>query len=187
MNKRKLLGSLLIIFLVMGLIYAVEEGNVITAMSSNSNSFLAVQPLDFSSILSAGAFQSKDGTKLQVCLSNADFDITQMSNDYVIPITEKSQFIAVIKFSNARQENIAGTYNANAGYGKPFWGYAEIKLYNGDKGVMVSLGVNEGTAVITEKTADHIKGTFDLRSVTKSGKNAELTGTFDCPLTTSKW
>jgi len=52
---------------------------------------------------------------------------------------------------------------------------------------MVSLGVNEGTAVITEKTADHIKGTFDLRSVTKSSKKAELTGTFDCPLTTSKW
>lgn len=187
MRKNYLPGILILAVFSLGLSSGPDESNRITDLWSNSDSFKEVEPLDFSNIVSAGAFQNKDGTRLQVCLSNAEFDITQMSSDLIVPITDKSQFIAVIKFNNAREEIVPGIYSPTAGYGKPFWAFAEVKLHKGEKGVVLSLGVNEGTAVITEKTADRVKGTFDMRAVTKTGKNSEIAGTFDVTLTTSRW
>jgi len=163
------------------------KGNVITKMDSGSSSFKAVQPLDFSTIKSAGAMLNKAGTKLSVSLSNADFPISKLSNDFILPIKSKDQFIAEIEFANGKDKIVPGTYKASSGYGKPFWSYAEIKLHKGEKGVIVSLGVREGTATIIKMTDTMICGKFDLRTKTGSNVKGILSGEFNCPLKKSRW
>lgn len=161
--------------------------NKIIKMMSDMESYKAVGTLDFSNIVSAGAMKRKDGTKVQVCLSNVDFTIKKMANDLVLPIKTKDQFIAAIKFSNGSNEVVPGTYSAESGYGKPFWVHAEVKLFKEPKGVIVSLGVREGTATITKMTADSICGTFDLKTKADTRIQGAISGTFNCKLETSRW
>jgi hypothetical protein len=163
------------------------KGNVITKMDSSSESFKAVLPLDFSTVKSAGAMLNKAGTKLSVSLSNADFPISAMANDFILPIKSKDQFIAEIEFTNGKDKILPGTYEASSGYGKPFWVYAEIKLHKEEKGVIVSLGVREGTATIIKMTDTMICGKFDLRTKADSGVKGFLSGEFNCKLEKSRW
>lgn len=160
--------------------------NEITAMTSGMASFQAVSPLDFSMIRSSGALSSRNGTRIKVCLSNADFTIQQMSNDYVLPISNREQFIAVITFSNGSDAVVPGEYSPAAGYGKPLWVYAEVKLHKADKGVIVSLGVQEGKAVIQELTGERICGEFDLRTKPGNPIPSEISGRFDVRLESSR-
>jgi len=167
-----------------GLDAGCPKTNKITAMTSGMDSFKAVQPLDFSKIISAGALSDKAGTKLQVCLSNGNFTTEQMANSFVLPIKQKSEFIAVLNFSNARQPITAGKYSPAAGYGKPFRVTAEVKVHQGEKGVIVSLGVMEGTAEILEMTDTTVCGTFNVKN--KKG-DSTLTGEFNTKLEKSRW
>jgi len=163
--------------------------SVIEKMTTTMKSFQEVAPLDFSTIHSSGALMKKDGSKISVCLSNGEgFTIQQLANDFVLPLKSKKEFIAQIVFSMGREKKItAGEYSPQAGYGKPFWVFAEVKVAVGEKGTVVSLGIREGTARIIEITADRICGTFDLRSKTGSALKSEIKGTFNVPLAVSKW
>jgi hypothetical protein len=169
-----------------GLVMAGDcpEGNKITQLKSNSSSFKAVEPLDFSKINSAGAYLSKNGTKVKVCLSNGNFKIAQMANDFVLPIKKKNEFIAVINFTNANKPIVPGKYSGAAGYGKPFWAFAEVKLYKGEKGVVLSLGTVEGTATIVRMTEESMCGHFDLKN--KKGDSA-ISGEFNLKIEKSRW
>ncbi|MBN2400184.1 MAG: hypothetical protein JXI33_07570 [Candidatus Aminicenantes bacterium] len=186
MKKVILLTTLVFIFFfsVSKLDALCPKANKITKMTSSIASFRAVQPLDFSKITSAGALADKAGTKLQVCLSNGIFGTEQMANSFVVPIKKKSEFIAVLNFSNARQPITVGKYSPAAGYGKPFWVTAEVKVYNGDKGVIVSLGVVEGTAEILEMNETTLCGTFNVKN--KKGDSA-IAGEFNVKLERSRW
>ena len=186
MKKTSFLIVLMFLFFscAIGLAGECPQANKITQMTSGMESFKAVQPLDFSKITSAGALSSKAGAMLQVCLSNGDFTTKQMSSDFVVPIKEKSQFIAVINFSNGSNPVAAGKYNPAAGFKKPFWVTAEVKVHKGEKGVIVSLGVREGTAEILEITDDKVCGTFALKN--KKGDSV-ISGEFNVKLEKSRW
>jgi hypothetical protein len=186
--------SLLIVFLMLVLVSLVTpagedcpKANVITKMISSNNSFKAVQPLDFSKIVSGGAMLSKNGEKVAVCLSNANFTTAQMSNSFVLPIKKKEEFIAVIRFSNGKDTIVPGTYSPASGYGKPFRVYAEVALHKGEKGVIASLGVREGTATIIKMTDDMICGKFHLKPKSGSSVIGEIAGEFNVKLEKSRW
>lgn len=186
MKKTILLTMLTLLLFVfnIGLEGDCPKANKITKMISGMDSFKAVQPLDFSKIVSAGALANKAGTKVQVCLSNSNFTIPQLASDFVVPIKEKNQFIAVINFSNGSKPLSAGKYSPAAGYGKPFWVTAEVKVHKGEKNVILSLGVVEGTAQIVEITGDRICGSFNLKN--KKGDSG-ISGEFNMKLEKSSW
>lgn len=186
MKKTILLTALVLIFFLFGtgLDAGCPKANKITKMTSGMDSFKAVQPLDFSKVTSAGALSNKAGTKLQVCLSNGMFDTAKMANSFVVPIKKKSEFIAVLNFSNARKPITVGKYSPANGYGKPFWVTAEVKVHKGEKGVIVSLGVVEGTAEIVEITETSVCGTFNVKN--KKG-DAVFSGEFNTKLEKSRW
>jgi len=188
--KRLFLIVILMLVLVSFVSPAGEDcpkANVITTMISSNNSFQAVQPLDFSKIVSGGAMLSKDGKKVAVCLSNGNFTTAQMSNIFVLPIKKKEEFIAVIRFSNGTDKIVPGTYSPASGYGKPFWVYAEVALHKGEKGVIASLGVREGTATIIKMTEDMICGKFHLKVKPGSSIKGEIAGEFNVKLEKSRW
>lgn len=186
MRKTILLTVLTLVFFFCGtgLDAGCPRANKITKMISGMESFKAVQPLDFSKIVSGGALSNKAGTKLQVCLSNGTFKTAQMAGSFVVPIKKKSEFIVVLNFSNARKPITAGKYSASAGYGKPYWVTAEVKVHKGEKGVIVSFGVVEGTAEIVEITETNVCGTFSLKN--KKGDSA-IAGEFNVKLEKSRW
>ncbi len=186
MKKTILIVTLTVAFFFssIGLEAGCLKDNKITKLTSTMASFKAVQPLDFSKIVSAGAYSNKAGTKLQVCMSNADFPVDKMANSFVVPIKEKSQWIAVLNFSNARKPIVAGKYSASAGYGKPFWVTAEVKVHKGEKNTIVSLGVVEGIAEIIEITDSKICGTFNLKN--KKGDSG-IVGEFNMKIEKSRW
>jgi lambda repressor-like predicted transcriptional regulator len=163
--------------------------NKIEKMTTTMSSVVAVSPLDFSKINSAGAKMKKDGSKLYVCLSNMNgLTISQLANDFVLPIKKKDEFIAQIVFSMGKQNKIIeGDYSPQAGYGKPFWVFAEVKVHKGEKGAVVSLGIREGIAKIIEITKDRVCGTFDLKSKTGSGLKSEIKGTFNLKYEIARW
>lgn len=161
------------------------KANKITKMSSSMDSFKAVAPLDFSTIKSGGALLKKDGTKMDVVLSNTEFPIKQMASSFVVPIKQKEHFIASMTFSNAKQKIVPGTYSAASGYGKPFWITAEVKLFKPPRNVIVSLSVREGTAKIVKMTEDSVCGVFNLKS--KKPGLGELSGQFNVKLETSRF
>jgi len=187
---RKLMVSLVLVFALVVMGMAGDDCpkvNKINSMESTMQSFKDVSPLDFSTIKSAGAMSKKQGTRLEVYLSNGTFTTKQMSSSFVVPIKKKDEFIAVIHFSNGKEKIVPGTYNGSSGYGKPFWAYAEVKLFKGEKGTIVSLGIREGTAVITKLTDNMVCGTFDLKSKTGSKSKGAISGTFNVKLEKSKW
>ena len=163
--------------------------NKIERMTTTMPSFVAVSPLDFSQINSAGAKMKKDGTKLYVCLSNmSGLTITQLANDFVLPIKKKDEFIAQIVFSMGKLNKIKeGDYTPTAGYGKPFWVFAEVKVHKGEKGAVVSLGIREGSARIIKITEDRVCGTFDLKSKTGSSLKSVIKGTFNLKYEIARW
>jgi hypothetical protein len=163
------------------------DGNVLSAMETAMESVQKVSPLDFSSVVSAGAQLKKDRTKIRVCLSNGELSIAEMANDYVLPLTDTSQFIAVVSFTNGGEPVTEGEYSAASGYGKPFWAFAEIRVKVGEKGTTVSLGVAQGTATITKLSEDRVCGSFDLRTTDDASFPGVITGEFSCPLEVSRW
>jgi hypothetical protein len=163
------------------------DANLLTRMESAMESVQKVAPLDFSSVVSAGAQLKKDRSKLKVCLSNGEFSIAEMANDYVLPLADTSQFIAVVSFANGGEPITVGEYSAASGYGKPLWAFAEIRVKVGEKGTTVSLGAAEGTATILELGDDHVCGRFDLRTGDSANFAGAIAGEFSCPLEVSRW
>ena len=162
------------------------EDNVIKEMTSDMASYKEAMPFNYSKINSAGALSQKQGKKISVCLSNGNFKLNQMTSNFVVPIKQKGEFILVLNFSNGQDKVIPGEYNPASGYGKPFWVNAEVKVQKGEKGVIVSLGVREGTATITKLTDDTICGTFDLKTKADSSMKGAVSGQFNVPLEISK-
>ncbi|MCP5107609.1 MAG: hypothetical protein GY950_29750, partial [bacterium] len=74
--------------------------------------------------------------------------------------------------------------NPAAGYGKPFWVTAEVKVHKGEKNVIVSLGVLQGSAEIVEMKGDTMCGSFSLKN--KKGDSA-VSGEFNVKITKSRW
>jgi hypothetical protein len=163
--------------------------NKIEKMNTTMSSFAAVSPLDFSKINSAGARMKKDGSKLSVCLSNIKgLTISQLANDFVLPIKSRNEFIAQIVFSMGNKNKIvAGDYSPKAGYGKPFWVFAEVKVHKGEKGAVVSLGIREGSARIIKITQDRVCGIFNLKSKPGSRLKSEIKGTFNLKYKIARW
>ncbi len=159
------------------------EKSVIKNLSSDMDSFKAVAPLDFSRLKSTGAQLRSQGKRLLVLLSNGSFSTAQMADSFVLPIRNKSEFILALNFSNGPDPISPGTYTPAAGYGKPFWVTAEVKLYKPEKGVIVSLGVVEGSAVITRLDKNRVCGSFDLKN--RQGTSF-ASGEFNLPLETEK-
>ncbi len=188
---RKTIVLIFIISTILSFLMSFETcpgKNVISKMTTNMDSFKAVSPLDHKTIRSSGAQLSKDGTKLTVSLSNMEsVPVNKLVNDFVLPITKKEQFILDIEFRNAKKEIVAGTYSGSSGYGKPFWVFAEVKLHKGEKGVIVSMGIREGKALITKITESFVCGKFELKGKKGSTQNSSLAGEFNVKLERSAW
>lgn len=162
-------------------------GNAIKKMSSTMAAFKEAQPLNPAVLKACGALLSKDGKKLQVCLSNGDFAIPAMADSFVLPLKSKGQFILQLNFSNGNDPMKPGKFTPAAGYGKPFWVTAEVKVFVGAKGTIVMLGVGEGTAEIVSLNDTTVCGTFHLK--TKAGQSfaSEVAGTFNTKVERSRW
>ncbi len=159
------------------------ESSAISEVYSHSETIEAAGPFDWSVIRSEGARLKRNGTGLGVYLSNGDFTVPQMASDYVVPIKETGVFIIAINFSHGKDQIEAGTYSAESGFGKPFWATAEIKVAKEEKGAIVSLGVREGTATITDLGGGRVCGTFDLQLRQKDGTLlSSISGEFNVPL-----
>jgi len=189
---KKIFLAALMVILFFGVSVYSEDcplENKIEKMITTMSSFAAVSPLDFSKINSAGARMKKDGTKMSVCLSNIKgLTINQLANDFVLPIKSKDEFIAQIVFSMGKKNKIvAGDYSPKAGYGKPFWVFAEVKVHKGEKGAVVSLGIREGSAKIIKITQDRVCGTFNLKSKPGSSLKSEISGTFNLKYEIARW
>ncbi|MBM3293532.1 MAG: hypothetical protein FJY82_03310 [Candidatus Aminicenantes bacterium] len=162
--------------------------NVIQSVVSDMPSFKEVSPLDFGTIRSAKAWLSRGGKKLNVLLSNGDFSAEAMANDYVLPLKTKSEFILVVTFLNGDKPIVEGDYSPAAGYGKPFWAFAEIRVLVGPKGTNVSFGVIEGSARLLSMKNGRVCGTFNLAK--KNAKNeitASVVGEFNVEMEMSKF
>lgn len=188
--KKIFLMILMVLFIF---IYSTGEPacpgeNILTKMTTEMPSFKAVSPLNYSKINSAGAIMNKAGTKLTVSLSNMkNLSVNQLTNDFILPVKNKSEFIADIEFRNGKKLITAGTYSGSSGYGKPFWVFVEVKVHKGKKGAIVSLGIREGKATITKLTSDRICGKFELRSKKGSSTKSVISGEFNAKLKKSRW
>jgi len=163
-------------------------GNSIKALSNSYDpGFKDVSPLDLKSIRSAAALRSKDGRQVQVFLSNGDFTADQMANEYVLPLKSKKEYILVLTFHNGPNPVADGSYSPKAGYGKPFWSSVVVRILSGPKGTNASFGATEGTCSIKGASGGRVTGSFQVMSRNGDKVMAEATGTFDAPLTTSKY
>jgi len=159
-------------------------GSRITNLKSSMSSIKAVWPINYRNLKSTGAWSTRNGSRLAVCLSNGNYQINKMGSTFVSPIKDRSKFIAVIQFSNGKNPVVAGNYSPSAGYNQPFWVFAEVKVFKGERGVTVSLGVRKGTATITKITNNRVCGTFNLQN--KSG-TSKIAGRFNVPLEKSRY
>ena len=162
------------------------KANVITKMASAMQAFKDAQPLDRSLLKACGALLSKDGKELRVCLANGDFAIADMANSFVLPLKQKGQFILQVTFSNGAGI-VPGKYDPAAGYGKPFWVTAEVKVAIGEKGTIVMLGVEEGTAEIVSMSGAMVCGRFHLKTPVGHPQPSELAGEFNVRVERSRW
>lgn len=163
-------------------------GNSIKVLSNTYDpGFKEASPLDLKDIRSAAALRSKDGKQVQVFLSNGNFTVDQMTNEYVLPLKSKKEFILVLTFHNGTNPAVDGTYSPKAGYGKPFWSSVVVRILSGPKGTNASLGANEGTCSIKGVSGGRVTGSFQVKSRNGDKVMAEAVGTFDAPLTTSKY
>lgn len=170
---------------------SIAEAPAGSSIKSLSNTFgpgfKDVEPLDLKSIRSAAALRSRDGRQVQVFLSNGDFTVDQMANEYVLPLKSKKEFILVLTFHNGTNPTVDGTYSPKAGYGKPFWSSVVVRILSGPKGTNASLGANEGTCTIKGISGGRVTGSFQVKTRNGDKVMAEATGTFDAPLTTSNY
>lgn len=167
---------------------AAPAGNSIKALSNTFGpGFKDVEPFDLEGIRSAAALRSKDGKKVEVFLSNGSFTVDQMANEYVLPLKSKKEFILVLTFHNGTNPAVDGTYSPKAGYGRPFWSSVVVRILSGPKGTNASLGANEGTCTIKGISGGRVTGSFQVKTRNGDKVMAEATGTFDAPLTTSKY
>jgi len=160
--------------------------NVIAKMSSAMQAFKDAQPLDRSALKACGAQLSKDGKELRVCLANGDFTVEDMANSFVLPLKQKGQFILQVNFSNGAGI-VPGKYDPAAGYGKPFWATAEVKVAVGEKGTIVMLGVTEGTAEIIAMSGSMVCGRFHLKTPSGQAQPSEVAGEFNVKVERSRW
>jgi len=160
--------------------------NVIAKMVSAMQAFRDAQPLDRTLLKACGAELSKDGKELRVCLANGDFAVADMANSFVLPLKQKGQFILQINFANGAGI-VPGIYDPAAGYGKPFWASAEVKVAIGDKGTIVMLGVGEGTAEIIAMSGSTACGRFRLKTVAGHPQPSEVAGEFNVKVERSRW
>lgn len=164
------------------------EGNSIKVLSNSYEpGFRDVAPLDLKSIRSTAALRSKDGRQVQVFLSNGAFTADQMANEYVLPLKDKKEFILVLTFHNGPTPAVDGVYSPKTSYGKPLWSSVVVRILSGPKGTNVSLGANEGTCTIKGISGGRVTGSFQVKSRNGDKVMAEASGTFDAPLTTSKY
>jgi hypothetical protein len=164
------------------------QTNLIQSMiCTDMPAYKEVSPLVYTQIRSAGAMRSKDGKKIEVFLSNGNFSVEQMANGYVLPLKNKKEFILVIAFLNGNNPVAAGTYSPAAGYGKPFWSFAEVRVLSGPQGTNVSFGVREGSARIIEMKPDRICGTFQMQRKHLGQVAAAVSGQFATQLQESKY
>jgi hypothetical protein len=162
------------------------KANVIMKMASAMQAFKDAQPLDRSFLKACGALLSKDGKELRVCLANGDFAVADMANSFVLPLKQKGQFILQVNFSNGAGI-VPGKYNPAAGYGKPFWVTAEVKVPLGEKGTIVMLGVTEGTAEIITVSDSMVCGRFRLKTPAGHPQPSEVAGEFNVTVEKSRW
>jgi hypothetical protein len=163
-------------------------GNSIKTLTNTfGQGFKDVPPLDLKNIRSAAALRSKDGRQIEVFLSNGNFTVDQMANEYVLPLKSKNEFILVLTFHNGTNPAVDGTYSPKAGYGKPFWSSVVVRILSGPKGTNVSLGANEGTSTIKGISGGRVTGSFQVKTRNGDKVMAEAVGTFDAPLSTSKY
>jgi len=162
------------------------KANVITKMVSAMQAFRDAQPLDRTRLKACGAQLSKDGKELRVCLANGDFAVADMANSFVLPLEQKGQFILQVNFSNGAGI-VPGKYDPAAGYGKPFWASAEIKVPLGKQGTIVMLGVGEGTAEIVAMSGSMVCGRFRLKTPAGHPQPSEVAGEFNVPMERSRW
>jgi len=162
------------------------KANVIAKMVSAMQPFRDAQPLDSTHLNACGAQLSKDGKELRVCLANGDFAVADMANSFVLPLKHKGQFILQVNFSNGAGI-VPGTYDPAAGYGKPFWVSAEVKVAIGDKGTIVMLGAGEGTAEIVAMSGSTACGRFRLKTVAGHPQPSEVAGEFNVKVERSRW
>lgn len=163
------------------------QGNVITKMTSSMPAFKAALPLDYSSLKPGGAQLSKNGKELHVCLANEVFPIAAMANSFVLPLTKKGQFILQLNFSNGADAVKPGKYDPAAGYGKPFWVNAEVKVMVGEKGTIAMLGARTGTAEIIKMSETMVCGRFHLQARAGDVVNSEVAGEFNVKLEKSRY
>jgi hypothetical protein len=162
-------------------------GNVITKMTSSMKAFQDALPLDYSTLKTGGAQLANKGKELHICLSNEVFPIAAMANSFVLPLTKKGQFILQLNFSNGAEAVKPGIYNPDAGYGKPFWVSAEIKVMVGEKGTIAMLGARLGTAEIVKMTETMVCGRFRLQAKAGEVVNSEVAGEFNVKLEKSRY
>lgn len=164
------------------------KGNAIKTLTcTDMKPFQDVSPLNFGTIRSAGAQRSKDGKKIEVYLSNGNFTVESMSSDMVLPLKNKKDFILVVTFMNGPNPVVDGSYSPKAGYGKPFWSFAAVRVLSSPKGNTVSFGVTEGKATISGISSGKISGTFQLQRKNGAKVVTEASGAFNVPLTISKY
>ncbi|MCK7474303.1 MAG: hypothetical protein MZV49_13690 [Rhodopseudomonas palustris] len=106
-----------------------------------------------------------------------------MANSFVLPLKHKGQFILQVTFSNGAGIG-PGKYDPAAGYGKPFWASAEIKVPLGEQGTIVMLGVGEGTAEIVAMSGSMVCGRFRLKT---PANRSPAAGEFNVPMERSRW
>jgi hypothetical protein len=110
-----------------------------------------------------------------------------MANSFVLPLTKKGQFILQLNFSNGADAVKPGTYNPDAGYGKPFWVSAEVKVMVGAKGTIAMLGARTGTAEIIKMSETMVCGRFHLQAKVGEIVNSEVAGEFNVKLEKSRY
>ncbi len=197
MSSRASIGLAVVAVIVLAATAAAQGGgqnrpadcpkaNAITKMVSAMQAFRDALPLDRSSLKTGGALLSKDGKELRVCLANGDFAVADMANSFVLPLEQKGQFILQVNFLNDAGI-VPGKYDPVAGYGKPFWVTAEVKVAVGDKGTIVMLGAAEGTAEIIAMSGSTVCGRFHLKTPAGHPQPSEVAGEFNVKVERSRW
>jgi hypothetical protein len=154
------------------------DGNTVSEVSSDMPAYVASGDIAFAEVKSAVAVSRKNGSRIDVYLSNTAFEPDEMKGTMMTPVRNAGEAIVVVKFSNADQKVLPGEYDPAAGYGKPMWVNADIEVKGeGDNGTMVGVGASEGTARILDMRDGNICGTFEL-----SGGRSQIAGEFNVPL-----
>jgi len=141
--------------------------STVSAITSTDPEFKAAGPLALATIRSAKALAKEGGNRLTVFLSNGVFTAAQMDNDMVLPIKKRGEAVVVLKFMNGSNKIAVGDYKPTAGWGKPFFVWADVMVLGSKPAGAVITFVaggsgDKGTATIVEMTDKQVCGTFDI-------------------------